>query len=44
MADNNLIKKQSKKINKNKKSKPLHFITKNDCDIYVGKNRNKSKK
>lgn len=38
MADNNLIKKQSKKINKNKKSKPLHFITKNDCDIYVGKN------
>lgn len=38
MAENNLIKKQSKKINKNKKSKPYHFLTKNDCDIYVGKN------
>lgn len=38
MAENNLIKKQSKKVNKNKKSKPYHFLTKNDCDIYVGKN------
>lgn len=40
MVENKLIKKSSKnKVkNKNKKSKPYHFKTKDESDIYVGKN------
>lgn len=38
MVENNIIKKSSKHKIKNKKSKPYHFITKNNSDIYVGKN------
>ena len=38
MIENNIIKKSSKHKIKNKKSKPYHFVTKNNSDIYVGKN------
>ncbi|WP_394018145.1 Rqc2 family fibronectin-binding protein [Anaerococcus cruorum] len=38
MVENNIIKKSSKHKIKNKKSKPYHFVTKNNSDIYVGKN------
>lgn len=38
MIENNIIKKYSKHKVKNKKSKPYHFLTDNDSDIYVGKN------
>lgn len=38
MIENKLIKKTNKHKNKNRKSKPYHFKTKNGADIYVGKN------
>lgn len=38
MVENNIIKKSSKHKIKNKRSKPYHFVTKNNSDIYVGKN------
>ena len=38
MIDNKLIKRKTKKKNKVKLSKPMHFKTKNGSDIYVGKN------
>ena len=38
MVDNKLIKKKGKDKKKSKPSKPLHYKTKNDADIYVGKN------
>lgn len=38
MVDNKLIKRKTKKKNKVKLSKPMHFKTKNGSDIYVGKN------
>ncbi|MBM0045787.1 NFACT family protein [Anaerococcus sp. mt242] len=38
MIENHIIKKTSKHKIKNKKSKPYHFVTKNNSDIYVGKN------
>ena len=38
MVENHIIKKSSKHKVKNKKSKPYHFVTVNNADIYVGKN------
>ncbi|MFO3667064.1 NFACT family protein [Anaerococcus kampingiae] len=38
MIDNKLIKRKTKKKNKVKLSKPMHFKTINGSDIYVGKN------
>lgn len=38
MIENHIIKKTSKHKIKNKKSKPYHFVTENNSDIYVGKN------
>ena len=38
MVENKLIKKKSKDKKKQKVSKPLHYKTSNDSDIYVGKN------
>lgn len=38
MVENGLIKKSNKKKIKNTKSKPYHYKTSNDSDIYVGKN------
>lgn len=38
MVENGLIKKSTKKKIKNSKSKPYHYKTNNDSDIYVGKN------
>ena len=38
MFENKLIKKKSKDKRKQKASKPLHYRTNNNADIYVGKN------
>lgn len=38
MVENKLIKKKAKNKQKHKASKPLHYKTNNDSDIYVGKN------
>lgn len=38
MVENKLIKKKSKDKKKQKVSKPLHYKTANESDIYVGKN------
>ncbi len=38
MVENKLIKKKSKDKKKQKLSKPLHYKTNNNSDIYVGKN------
>ncbi|WP_296141329.1 NFACT family protein [uncultured Anaerococcus sp.] len=38
MIENHIIKKTTKHKIKNKKSKPYHFVTENNSDIYVGKN------
>lgn len=38
MIENKFIKKKSKNRNKQKTSKPLHYKTKNNSDVYVGKN------
>lgn len=42
MIENHIIKKSSKHKPKNKKSKPYHFVTVNNADIYVGKNSNQN--
>ncbi len=42
MVANKLIKKSSKKKIKKSKSKPLHYVTENNSDIYVGKNSNQN--
>ena len=38
MVENKLIKKKAKNKQKHNASKPLHYKTNNDSDIYVGKN------
>ena len=38
MVENKLVKKKSKDKRKQKLSKPLHYRTNNNADIYVGKN------